>query len=804
MGKHKPSAALRFDDDVQDGTTSGQHGPKSKKPHKQFRQDSAQGQPSERLHQGADSSGYATRTEKKTVRRIDRASAKLERASDKPAKQKPLKKPGLIKSMRHQAGVYAHRKIHEVEHENVGIEAAHRTELTGEGAVRATSRFIKRRIRTHPARRVRKLEKRTIKAKADLQFHKLARERPELTKNPVTRVWQKQRLKRRYQKQARQAAKASAKKGAQTAAKTATATRRIVIAAFKFIKLNPKAALIIAVVFLIILLLQSCVGVVMTIGNSATGFVAASSYLAQDADIDRAALVYSEWETDLHLEILNIETARPGYDEYRYDIDDIGHNPFELMAYLTAAYHDFTFPQVEGVLRDIFNQQYTLTMSEITETRTETRTIQVGDAIGQVRTTAYCPCVICCGQWAGGPTASGVMPRANHTIAVDRHNPIVPMGTRVVINGVVYTVEDTGNLAAHNADIDIYFNTHAEAVSWGRRSHTMYLASGNSNTVEVTVTEEVRILEVTLTAQSFSNLVFFRMDAEQLDHYNLLMATKDNRQYLQSPFGETNWLPFVTSYYGYRVHPINGGKDYHKGIDIALPTGTDILAGQNGTVTFAGDSGGYGLVVVIDDGNGLVSKYAHCSTLLVSAGQTVQAGDVIARVGSTGSSTGPHLHLEVIKDGQYLNPLFFVITNDYGMGPVFGAPGVPMGDGTFAALIAEAERHLGKPYVFGASGPNSFDCSGFVCYVLNNSGVASVGRTSAQGLYNMSTPIPPSEARPGDLIFFTGTYSAPRPVTHVGFYVGNGMMIHAGKPVQYTSINTPYWQRHFYGFGRLN
>lgn len=145
------------------------------------------------------------------------------------------------------------------------------------------------------------------------------------------------------------------------------------------------------------------------------------------------------------------------------------------------------------------------------------------------------------------------------------------------------------------------------------------------------------------------------MNAEQRERFNVYMITKGNRQYLQSPFGETNWLPYVTSYYGYRVHPITGEKNYHKGLDIGMPEGTEILAGHGGTVTFAGNNGDYGLVVVIEDGEGLVSKYAHCSALLVSAGQTVNAGDLIAKVGNTGQSTGPHLHLEIIKDGRGRN-----------------------------------------------------------------------------------------------------------------------------------------------------
>ena len=114
----------------------------------------------------------------------------------------------------------------------------------------------------------------------------------------------------------------------------------------------------------------------------------------------------------------------------------------------------------------------------------------------------------------------------------------------------------------------------------------------------------------------------------------------------------------------------------------------------------------------------------------------------------------------------------------------------------------EAARYLGTPYVWGGYSPSGFDCSGFVSYCLTNSGVRNTGRLTAQGLYDICTPVSQSEAQPGDLIFFTGTYDAGVPVTHIGIYVGNGQMIHCGHPVQYTSINSPYWQSHFYGFGR--
>lgn len=786
MSRRGSTSRLHFGDNL----TSGQFVPKwpgaSKKPHKQFRQDSAEAPPPGRFHRDADSSGYAGRVKAQPARLAGRKAAQPEPARPKRAKRKPGAARAAVYIAGAQAQSAVHGKIHEAERENVGVEAAHSAGLAGEGAVREVSRFVRQRSRARQAPRARTWEKPGVQAGAGVQYTKTVAH-PEQSKKTLARTVRKQRQKRRVQRQAQ----AAARQAARAARETAATTRKV-----GFAVRHPIITLIVVVLLIIIFTVLSAVSGASAIGSGVSGAVAASSYLAPDTDIDRAELAYTGWEADLQLEIQNMESDRPGYDEYRYDIDDIGHNPYELMAFLTAVYDEFTYSEIESVLREIFDEQYTLATNETTETRTETRTIQVGEEIGQVRTTAYCNCVSCNGKWAGGPTASGVMPTAGHTIAMDAYNPIVPMGTKVVINGVEYTVEDTGNLNAHNSDIDIYHNTHAEALSWGRQNHTMYLAGGNSNSIEVTTTYEARILNVTLTAQSFTGLVYARMNEEQAERYNVLMATKGNRQYLHSPFGETNWLPYVTAYYGYRA--AGGGKDYHKGIDIAMPQGTDILAGQDGTVTSAGSAGDYGLVVVIENETGLESKYAHCSELTVSAGQEVQAGAVIGK-------TGPYLHLEILKDGEYLNPLYFAVTNDYGTGPTYGGdPGPAMGDGSYTAMIAEAERHLGKPYVFGASGPDSFDCSGFVCYVLNQSGVKSVDRTNAQGLYNMCTPVAQANAQPGDLIFFTGTYSTANPVTHVGIFVGNNTMIHAGKPVEYASIGTPYWQKHFYSFGRLN
>lgn len=128
-------------------------------------------------------------------------------------------------------------------------------------------------------------------------------------------------------------------------------------------------------------------------------------------------------------------------------------------------------------------------------------------------------------------------------------------------------------------------------------------------------------------------------------------------------------------------------------------------------------------------------------------------------------------------------------------------------DEKFARLMEEADKYVGFPYVWGGSTPEtSFDCSGFVSYVLTNSGLYNTGRLGAQGLYNISTPV--SNPQPGDLVFFTGTYDTPG-VSHVGIYVGEDgdgspVMLHCGDPIQYSKLDTSYWQSHFYAYGRLN
>lgn len=615
-----------------------------------------------------------------------------------------------VKAAANTAAGYAHKKIYQAEEENVGVKAAHRTELVGE----AGARTLYHRHKTAPYRRVTKLQQKSARANAQLAYRQTLSDHPELKKNFLARMWQKQKLKRQYAKAVREAQKTG--KRAKDAAVT---TEKIAVSVVNTVKRHPVICGVLVLLLLVVFLITSLFSSFSSIGTGGLGSIAASTYLAEDQDINNAELTYTEWETDLQMEIDRVETDRPGYDEYRYNIGAIEHDPYILMGYLTSAYQNFTYEQIEGVLRQLFNEQYSLTFTEETEIRYRTET---------------------------------------------RVDP--------------ETGEET----------------------------------------EEEVPYEWHILNVKLTATPLANLVVQRMSAEQKEICEILLQTKGNRQYVQNVFG-TNWLPYVTSYYGYRVHPISGEKNYHTGVDIGMAQGTEILAGHDGTVTMAGNAGGYGLCVAIEgeayEGHTLTTKYGHCSQILVSVGQEVKAGDVIAKVGSTGNSTGPHLHLEVLVNGQYLNPLYFADTGDTSSTglPDIGAGGggsyfdydIPpeaLADEQFAAMIAEAEKYLGYPYVWGGASPStSFDCSGFVSWVVNHTGW-DFGRLTADGLLGVCTPVSGADARPGDLIFFQGTYNTSG-ASHVGIYVGNGMMIHCGDPISYANINTSYWQSHFYTFGRL-
>ncbi len=606
-----------------------------------------------------------------------------------------------VKLASNAAIINAHRKIYQVENDNVSVKTAHRMELALEGGVRSALRFHK----TAPYRKVAKLEKDAAKKAINLNYQKSLAENPKLRSNMFSRMAQKRKIKKEYAKAARESKKAAGavKPAGSAAAKAARALTSVITK-------HPMVMVVVLVIALLIFILMSLFSLGTGIAGSGLNAVLASSYLAGDADIEEAELTYTELENDLLFQISDAENSHPGYDEYKYNTGDVSHNPYELMAYLSAVYYDFSYDEISDDLQALFNEQYTLDYDVTTETR--------------------------------------------------------------------YADPDDSN---EDGDYEPY---------------------------------EWRILTVSLTARPFSEVILSKMTADQQEHYSILMQSKGNRQYAGNPF-EVGWLPYVTDFYGWRIHPISGEKDLHRGIDIGLPEGTEIHSGQDGTVTFAGYNGSYGNVVVIENDTGLVTKYAHCSVIHVSAGQTVNTGDIIAEVGSTGDSTGAHLHLETLKDNQYLNPIFFIESGDDGSAYIPpGSPGgitipeysgEPMDGSTFAALIEEAEKYVGMPYRWGGSTPaTSFDCSGFVCYTLNESGAASVGRTTAQGLFNLSTPVALDEAEPGDLLFFHSTYSSVNPVTHVAIYLGGGNFVHAGDPIGYGSMDSGYWQEHFYSAARIN
>ena len=323
----------------------------------------------------------------------------------------------------------------------------------------------------------------------------------------------------------------------------------------------------------------------------------------------------------------------------------------------------------------------------------------------------------------------------------------------------------------------------------------------------------VTILEITLTAKDLNLIAAGYMNSEQKEIYALYNETHGLTQQFYTPLN-LYWYNYVSSYYGYRINPVTGAEQFHRGVDIAVPTGTGVLAAMDGTVTTAAYDSYYGNYIVIEDSNGYCTKYAHMDTLSVSAGQAVKHGDSIGTTGNTGSSTGSHLHIECLYNGEYYNPLFYF---EAGEGTLYGEAGAPgsgggnaippdsYDDATVQALMEEAARYLGYPYVWGGSSPStSFDCSGFVCWVFTNSGVHNLPRTTAQGIYDQCTPVSAADAKAGDIIFFTGTYNSAGAVSHVGIYCGNGTMIHCGDPISYANINSSYWQSHFYAFGRLN
>ena len=548
------------------------------------------------------------------------------------------------------------------------------------------------RHRTKPYDRVEKLESKAQrlqykagKASAMAEYKDFVRENPQLSSNLYSRWQIKRKIRRDFAKKIREGQQQTT-----LMARIGKFFGNATDAVAKKLKGWAMAAGGVCMVLFLISNTGSCSSIFSGPGAAIIG----SSYTADDADIAAATAQYTKLEAELQKKIDTIESSYPGYDEYNFELDEIGHDPQELMAYLTAKYQAFKYSKVEGEIQSLFNAQYTLSIVPTTETHTSTWTDEEG-------------------------------------------------------------------------------NTHTE-------TYTRH------------------ILNVRLSNSRLLGHINSRLNAQEKDLFSLYMETKGNKEYFKSPFGST-WQPMLL--YGYAY--MNGQVQKTDGIQMYGPS-SSLVAALDGVVTSAS-----GESITIADKNGYSVTYANIGGASVSVGQEVKQGDPV------GSASG-YLYVTLSYKGQQLNPYFYFEGCDNSSlgglslvdakGNPYTVPGEALSNPAFAALLGEAEKYLGYKYVWGGSNPSeSFDCSGFVCWSLNQSGVASVGRTNAQGLYNKSSVVDPSQAQPGDLIYFTGARStAGHMVTHVGIYVGDGVMLHSDSGgVRYSKINTPYWTKNFYAFGRL-
>ena len=343
------------------GATSGQSVPKS--PKTKFRQKSQQEQTAA------------------SKLRMEKRGEKLDKAREKLAKQKPPKKPGPVKRAGQAAGAevhaFVHGKLYEVEHENVGTEGAHRTELVGEAALRQGLRHTKKAIREHPQKAVRKAEAKHIKATADYHYRTTMQEHPEMKGGALSRHLQKRRIQRQYAKQAREAAKT----GARAAEKTAVTTEKLATRTVAFVKRHPVGMLIALLCVLLVFSLQSCVSSMVTVGNGLVGAVGASTYVSEESDIRGAEAAYCDLEAELQNYLDTYESTHD-YDEYHFDLDDIEHDPYVLISMLSALHEGaWTLDEVRGTLQMLFDRQYILTEDVVVEVRyrTVTRTDSEGN-----------------------------------------------------------------------------------------------------------------------------------------------------------------------------------------------------------------------------------------------------------------------------------------------------------------------------------------------------------------------------------------------------------------------------------------
>ena len=322
--------------------------------------------------------------------RMERRGEKLDAAREKLAKQKPPKKPGAVKRLAYTTGHgvhgFVHGKLYEVEHENVGTEGAHRSELAAESVYRFGRRKLRKAIREHPARAVERAESKHIKATADYYYRKTVEEHPEMQKGgALSRYLQKQKIKRQYAKQVREAAK----QGGKTAEKAVSSAGKLTEKVVAYAKEHPVGLLAAALCLILLLSLQSCLSSMTTVGNGLVGAVAASTYPSEDADMLGAEAAYCAMEDELQ-DYLDSYQRTHDYDEYHFDLDDIEHDPYVLISILTALREGaWTLEEVQGALQMLFDRQYILTEDVVVEQRYYLETDTWTDEDGNTHSDTY-------------------------------------------------------------------------------------------------------------------------------------------------------------------------------------------------------------------------------------------------------------------------------------------------------------------------------------------------------------------------------------------------------------------------------
>ena len=330
-----------------------------------------------------DAAKAAIPKEKKLVgeRTFDEATGKAKTRLRFTEQEKPINggkaHPNPLSRPAQEAGIFVHNKIHSVEKDNSGVEGAHKSEELAEKGAKYGTRKIREGYRSHklkPYRAAAKAEKAAEKANVNYLYHKTLHENPQLTSNPLSRFMQKQQIKRQYAKAAKTGGAATAKKAAENTRKAAKKTAEETKKAVAFVGRHPAGVCIAVAALLLFIMvsagLSSCGSMFSGLMNGILG----TSYTSEDSDLVATENNYAAKEAELQQQIDNIESTHPGYDEYRYDLDSIGHNPHELASYLTALLQTYTPQSAQAELNRVFAMQYTLTLTEETEIRYRTET----------------------------------------------------------------------------------------------------------------------------------------------------------------------------------------------------------------------------------------------------------------------------------------------------------------------------------------------------------------------------------------------------------------------------------------------